>query len=343
VTRQPVLATQRRQVGATDLQITAVGYGSAVLGNRFRPMAEEHCRKLVDHAWNNGVRLFDTAPMYGHGLAENRLGTALRTHPRAEYVLSTKVGRLLRPMPEIQPDEMWCNIPPMGIAYDYSYDGAMRSIDDSLQRMLTDRIDIVFVHDCDRYGHGANQPTVFEEAMNGAARALFKLRDQGVIGAVGVGVNEADVCVAAADRGGFDSFLLAGRYTLLDHGSLDDLMPLAAAHGISVILGGVFNSGILASGVRAGAHHNYGPPHPDIKNRVRDLETICGHYEVPLAAVALQFCLAHPAVASVLIGASTIEQQTANFDATEIEIPTDLWADLRHHSVIRDDAPTPMP
>lgn len=337
-----MLLTERRQVGSTNLQATAIGYGSAVLGNRFRPLAEEHCRQLVDHSWDNGVRLFDTAPMYGHGLAENRLGTALRSRPRAAYALATKVGRLLRPMPDIQPDTMWSNIPPMGITYDYSYDGAMRSIDDSLQRMLTDRIDIAFIHDCDRYGHGANQPAVFEEAMNGAARALFKLRDQGVLGAVGVGVNEADVCVAAVDRGGFDCVLLAGRYTLLDHRSLDDLMPLAAAQRISVILGGIFNSGILASGVRPGAHHNYGPPDPGIEDRVRDLEAVCGNYEVPLAAVALQFCLAHPAVASVLIGASTIEQQTANFSAAEVEIPTDLWADLRYHALIRGDAPTPV-
>lgn len=334
-------ATERRALGSTDLLTTATGYGSAALGNRFRSLGETSCHQLVDHAWDNGVRLFDTAPMYGHGLAENRMGTALRSRPRAEYLLATKVGRLLRPSSNVAADDMWADVPPMRIEYDYTYDGAMRSIDDSLQRMLTDRVDIVFIHDCDRYGHGDNQPVVFSEAMNGAARALFRLRDEGVIGAVGVGVNEAEVCVAAADRGDFDTFLLAGRYTLLEHDCLDDLMPLCSERKISVILGGVFNSGILASGDRPGAHHNYGPPAADVLGRVRHIETVCAQYEIPIAAVALQFCLAHPAVASALIGASTLAQQAANFRAAAIHIPDDLWAELRDGGMIRADAPTP--
>jgi D-threo-aldose 1-dehydrogenase len=178
--------------------------------------------------------------------------------------------------------------------------------------------------------------------MNGAAGALFTLREQGVIGAVGVGVNEADVCVAAAHRGGFDTFLLAGRYTLLEQDSLDDLMPLCAAQGISVILGGIFNSGILASGVRAGAHHNYGTPVAAVQDRVRRIEAVCARYGVPLAAAALQFCLANPTVASVLVGASTLEQQAANYQAAEMRIPTELWMELRSEQLVRDDAPTPM-
>jgi D-threo-aldose 1-dehydrogenase len=336
-----VTITERRQIGPTDLYATAIGFGSAPLGNRFRVLDENTCHQLVDDAWDYGVRFFDTAPMYGHGLAENRLGTALRARPRSDYLLATKVGRLLRPAPNDGYHDMWVSVPPMGIVYDYSYTGTMRSIEDSLQRMLTDRIDIAFIHDCDRYGHGDNQPAIFEEAISGAARALLDLRDQGVIGAVGMGVNEADVCVAATHRADFDVFLLAGRYTLLEQEPLDDLMPLCADKGISLILGGVFNSGILATGAIAGAHHNYRPADEQVIERVRRIEKIGARYEVQLAAMALQFVLAHPVVASVLVGASSLDQQADNFRAANTSLPEDLWAELRNAKLIRADAPTP--
>ncbi|MCV7228948.1 aldo/keto reductase [Mycolicibacterium komossense] len=332
---------ERRHIGDTPLKTTCIGYGSAPLGNRFRTLDEETCLRLVDDAWDHGVRFFDTAPMYGHGLAENRLGTALRRRSRDEYLLATKVGRLLRPVRTTSPDAMWTDVPPMGIIYDYSYDGTMRSVEDSLQRMLTDRIDIVFIHDCDRYGHGDEQPAVFEQAISGAARALFDLRDQGVIGAVGMGVNEADVCAAAARRAEFDVFLLAGRYTLLEHGPLDDLMPLCLDKGISLVLGGVFNSGILATGATAAAKHNYQPAAAAILNKVQAIETVCSRYDVPLAAAALQFSLAHPAVASVVVGASRLSQQRENFDAAMTPVPPEVWSELRENRLIRADAPTP--
>jgi D-threo-aldose 1-dehydrogenase len=331
----------RRRIGSTELFCTAVGFGSASLGNRFRVLGEGDCTALVDDAWESGIRYFDTAPMYGHGLAEARLGTALRKRPRDEYLLSTKVGRLLVPDAHPAHDGMWVGIPPMRIEYDYTYDGALRSIDDSLQRMLTDRIDVVFIHDCDRYGHGANQPAVFEQALSGAARALFRLRDEGVIGAVGMGVNESDVCVEAARRADFDAFLLAGRYTLLEQGALDELLPLCDERRISVILGGIFNSGILASGVVAGAHHNYGVPAADVAERVARIEAVCRRYDASLAAVAIQFVLAHPAVASALIGASSIHQQGANLAAADDEISDDLWTDLQNEGLLRTDAPSP--
>lgn len=333
--------TQRRQIGSTSLHTTAVGYGSAPLGNRFRVLDEDTCRHLVDDAWEHGVRLFDTAPMYGHGLAENRLGTALRDRPRDEYLLATKVGRLLRPARDGQHDAMWVNVPPIGVVYDYSYDGALRSIEDSLQRMLTDRIDIAFIHDCDRYGHGDNQPAIFEQALSGATRALIELRDQGVIGAVGMGVNEADVCVAAAHRADFDVFLLAGRYTLLEQDPLDTFLPLCVERGISVVLGGVFNSGILATGAVGNAHHNYSPPSEQVVATVREIETVCGLYDVPIAAVALQFAAAHPAVASVLVGASSLDQQNRNFAAACRVIPDELWNELRNRRLLRVEAPAP--
>jgi D-threo-aldose 1-dehydrogenase len=337
-----VTITERRAIGSTDLWTTAIGFGSAPLGNRFRTLDEDTCQHLVDDAWDHGVRLFDTAPMYGHGLAENRLGTALRSRPRDEYLLATKVGRLLRTSARGNHDPMWTKVPPMGVVYDYSYTGTMRSIEDSLQRMLTDRIDIAFIHDCDRYGHGENQPAVFEEAINGAAPALVELRDEGVIGAVGMGVNEADVCVAAAQRADFDVFLLAGRYTLLEQDPLDELMPHCVDKGISLILGGVFNSGILAAGSTTGAHHNYESPSEEVLTRVRNIEVICARYDIPIAAVALQFVLAHPAVASALVGASNLTQQADNFRAATINVPDDVWTELQQHNLIRPDAPRPV-
>ena len=331
-----------RRIGSTALRTTPLGFGSAPLGNRFRRLEETTCRDLVDDAWERGVRLFDTAPMYGYGLAENRLGTALRNRPRDNYLLSTKVGRLLKPSRRQSPDDdMWVDIPPMQVEYDYSYSGTMRSVEDSLQRMLTDRIDVVLIHDCDRYGHGDNQPARFEEALSGAAPALIELREQGVIGAVGMGVNEADVCVAAAQRGDFDMFLLAGRYTLLEQESLDDLMPLCVEEGISLFLGGVYNSGILATGAVPGAHYNYIPANAEIMSRVARIEKVCARYQVPIAAVSLQFALAHPAVASVVVGASSVGQQAGNFDAANVKIPEDLWADLQDSGLIRTDAPVP--
>ena len=333
---------ESRQIGRTELNCTTMGFGSAPLGNRFRTLTEDACQELVDDAWERGIRLFDTAPMYGYGLAENRLGTALRGRPRNDYLLSTKVGRLLRPAADQSPDDdMWSGVPPMRVQYDYTYSGAMRSIEDSLQRMLTDRIDIAFIHDCDRYGHGADQPVVFAQAMSGAARALAELRDQKVIGAIGVGVNEADVCVAAATHGGFDVFLLAGRYSLLEQDSLDDLLPLCVDQDISLILGGVYNSGILATGATPDAHYNYAPATPEILDRVRQIEAICDGHDVPIAAVSLQFALAHPAVASVLLGASSVRQQARNDEAANVAIPQALWDGLRDAGIIRPDAPLP--
>jgi D-threo-aldose 1-dehydrogenase len=334
--------TDFRRIGSTDLVVTELGFGSAPLGNRFRPLDEGHCQALVDDAWERGIRLFDTAPMYGYGLAENRLGTALRNRPRGEYVLSSKVGRLLTPTSgQRSSDPMWDSTPPMKIVYDYSYSATLRSIEDSLQRMLTDHIDIVLIHDCDRYGHGDNQPVVFEQAMNEAARALIDLRDEGVVGAVGIGVNETDVCIAAANRADFDVFLLAGRYTLLEQDPLDELMPLCANRGISLILGGVYNSGILATGAVPGARYNYEAAGEEVMSRVAAIQELCTAHDVPIAAVSLQFALANPAVASVVLGASKIGEQAANFAAASTAIPSSLWDAMRDEGYLRPAAPIP--
>ncbi len=246
---------------------------------------------------------------------------------------------MLEPCDDGPVDPMWVNTPPMRVVYDYSYDGTLRSIEDSMQRMLTDRIDIALIHDCDRYGHGDGQPAVFEQAMSQAARALLDLRDQGVLGAVGIGVNEADVCVAAAERADFDVFLLAGRYSLLEQDPLDDLLPLCTQRNISLLLGGVYNSGILATGAVRGARHNYEGAEGDVVARVAAIEKLCIAHDVALAAVALQFALGHPAVASVVLGASSVDQQATNVAAAEVVIPDALWEALRENNFLRADAP----
>ena len=263
----------KRKFGRVDLDVTVMGYGAAPIGNIFRPVAEEEAAAMIHAAWQAGVRYYDTAPMYGHGLSEARLGAALRWYPRDEYVVSTKVGRLLSPAPRTEIDfAPWVDGLPFRIRFDYSYDGAMRSIEDSLQRLGLERIDIAFIHDCDVFTHGPqHQPGRFREAMDGAWRALDRLRSEGVLKAIGVGVNEWQVCHEALQQRDLDCFLLAGRYTLLEQEALDEFLPLCEERGAAVVLGGGYNSGILATGavprrqvqLRSGARGHHGADAPD--------------------------------------------------------------------------------
>jgi D-threo-aldose 1-dehydrogenase len=339
-----VLVSDRRPVAGTGAAATVYGFGSGTLGNRVRILSEATSHDLVSSAWDAGIRLFDTAPMYGHGLAENRLGAALRGRRRDDFLLSTKVGRLLRPARGHSFDAgLWVDVPPFEIVYDYSYDGTLRSIEDSLQRMLTDRIDIVFIHDCDRWTHGALWREKFEEAITGAYRALTRLKDEGVIRAVGMGVNNADVCLEATKRATFDVFLLAREYTLLGQEPLDELFPACTAAGTSIFQGGAFHSGILATGPRPGATFGFEEAPEPILKKAGLIQDICREHGVPLPAAALQFSAAHPVVASVLVGSSSIEQQARNIELMQMHIPQQLWDDLRNEGLIRADAPVPSP
>jgi D-threo-aldose 1-dehydrogenase len=331
-----------RIFGRTGLVVTELGLGGSTLGNRSRAISEQQAEAIIESAWNLGVRYFDTAPLYGHGLAEARLGQGLRWKPREDFVVSSKVGRILESAPRDSVDYgPWASGLAFKCRYDYSYDGARRALEDSIQRTGIERIEIALIHDVDVFTHGDTQPDVFREAMNGAYRALIALREQGVVKAIGIGVNEWEPCYEALRIGDFDCFLLAGRYTLLEQEPLDAFLPLCEQRGAAVIIGGGFNSGILATGSGAHARYNYGPPSAEILAKVRRIESACARHEVPLAAAAHQFILAHPAVVSHIPGARTPEQVRQNVAWATYAIPGEFWDELRRDGLLRADAPIP--
>lgn len=323
--------------------VTDMGFGAAPIGNFLKPISEEVAAAMVQYAWNAGMRYFDTAPLYGHGLSELRLGQNLRWKPRDEFVLSSKVGRLLRAAPRASISfAPWVNAAPFSFSFDYSYDGAMRSIEDTLQRTALERVDIAFIHDCDVFTHGAAQQEIyFKQAMAGAYKALLKLREEGVVAAIGFGVNEWQVCHEALKQGDFDGFLLAGRYTLLEQDSLDEFLPLCEKRNAAVVIGGGLNSGILATGAVPGAKYNYSPAPPHVLEKVKKIEEVCAEHKVPLPAAALQFLLAHPVIASHVPGTRTVEQMEQNVAWVSHPIPKDFWLDLKHKGLLRKDAPVP--
>lgn len=334
--------SEKRQFGRTGLDVSAFAFGTAPIGNFLREMKEDVAEGMIRHAWDAGVRFYDTAPMYGHGLAELRLGHALRWKARDEFVLASKVGRVLHAARRSEIDfAPWSNAAPNRMAFDYSYDGTMRSFEDSLQRLGLERIDMMFIHDVDRFTQGDAQPELFAQAMDGCWRALERLRAEGVVKAIGVGVNEWEVCHQALTMRDFDCFLLAGRYTLLEQDALDAFLPLCEARGAAVLVGGGFNSGILATGAVPGAKYNYAPASPAIMERVARIEGVCREHDVPLPAAALQFVVAHPAIPSFCAGTRTVEQLEQNLQWFSYPIPAEFWADLKRHGLLRENAPTP--
>ena len=330
-------------LGRSRTKVARLGFGAAPLGNLYVPVAEDEALAAVHAAYALQIRYFDTAPLYGHGMSEHRCGEALRRYPRDTFVLSSKVGRLLRPGRD--PGDAfdgYADALPFRTVYDYSYDGAMRSFEDSLQRLGMDRIDILLVHDIDVRTHGVeDQPRRLDEAVDGAFRALHRLRTEGVVDAIGLGVNEVDVCIAVAERVDIDCVLLAGRYSLLEQGALDEFLPLCVARDIGVVVGGPFNSGILASGATGDARYDYGIAPPAILERVRRIDGVCKRHDVPLAAAALQFPYGHPAVATVIPGARTRAEVEQNVALLQVAIPADLWRELKEEGLMRPDAPCP--
>ena len=330
--------------GTGGLDLTTLGFGTAPLGNLYKAISDRDADEILDRAWTAGIRYFDTAPLYGLGLAETRLNRFLRTKPRDSYVLSTKVGRLLRPaLPETRDGlGKWFDVPARNEVYDYSYDGVMRSLEFSLERLGVDRVDILYGHDLDTFNHGSQDALDkrLGEFLDGGHRALLKLRDEGVIGAFGLGVNEWQPCHWLAERGDPDLFLLAGRYTLLEQEPLHSLLPLCEASGIGIVIGGPYNSGILATGPRQGAFYNYEPAPADIRDKVARIEAVCSGHGVRLVDAAFQFPLRHPSVVSIIPGGQSVAEMSSNVRALQAEIPASLWSDLKEAGLMDPAAPT---
>jgi D-threo-aldose 1-dehydrogenase len=308
------------------------------LGGSRIEVARQTAEEIVAAAWAAGVRYVDTAPFYGVGQAERAVGDALRDRPRDEWVLSTKVGRLLRPNPSGVHADGRIHPLPFDPVYDYSYDGIMRSFEDSLQRLGLARIDILYVHDIGTYQHGPEaHPALMRTLRESGYRALEKLRSDGAVSAIGIGVNEREVLLEAMEWGQWDAFLLAGRYTLLEQAPLDDLLPKCAAAGTSIVVGGPLNSGILAGRDT----WNYDKAPPEVVARVKAIAAICASHNVPLPAAALQFPLAHPAVAAVIPGPRNAPEFNENLALLRRPIPPSLWSDLRQAGLLHPAAPVP--
>jgi D-threo-aldose 1-dehydrogenase len=325
-------------IGTTDLEVPRIGIGTAPLGNLLAPVTDEVADSVLAEAIKRGLRYFDTAPLYGHGLAEQRVGRAVAKLRRSEAIISTKVGRLLRsdaPRDETQyymGESFYKDTPPVGPVWDFSYDGVMRSVEESLERLDVDRIDMLLLHDPDNH---------FEEASTTAYEALDKLRSEKTVKAIGAGMNQSPMLACLVERCDLDVVLCAGRYTLLEQTALDDLMPACERTTTSVVIGGVFNSGVLIA-PNEGSLYNYVPAPEEVILRAQRIRAVCESFDVPLPAAALQFPLAHPRVSTVLIGFRSIAELDDDLRWLQTPIPADLWNVLRHEGLIREDAPVPI-
>ncbi|MCP4271693.1 MAG: aldo/keto reductase [Gammaproteobacteria bacterium] len=338
------MAMTKRQIAKTDLFVSELGFGAATLGNLYHTVTDQEAQDAIEAALQAGINQFDTAPFYGFGLSERRLGDGLRKLPASDYVLSTKVGRLLEPCAKAEDKYGFCSPMPFEPVYDYSYDGIMRSFEHSLQRLGLSKIDIIFMHDIGKVTHGDDHERLFKIAMEGGYKAMDDLRSQGLVSAIGLGVNEYEVCEQAMDYGYFNCFLLAGRYTLLEQEALDSFLPRCEKENSSIILGGPYNSGILATGTRKTGYtpnYNYEPAPEDIIRKVSQIEGVCDEFDVPLTSAALQFPLAHPAVVNVIPGLSSASRVKTTVEQIQHKIPVEFWQKLQLEGLIRTDAPIP--
>ncbi|MEO8907207.1 MAG: aldo/keto reductase [Microbacteriaceae bacterium] len=313
----------------SGVRLTALGLGTAQFGNLYRETTEAEAAGALDTAWHGGIRYFDTAPHYGLGLSERRLGALLRQRPREEFVLSTKVGRLLEPNPggEGERDDDMFDVPATHRRrWDFSADGVRRSVEESLERLGLDRIDIAYLHDPDDYG---------EQAISEAIPALIELREQGVIGAVGAGMNQSALPAEFIRRTDIDVIMLAGRFTLLEQGALADLLPLAQSRGVGIVIAGVYNSGLLATArPNSQAKYDYGDAPAELIRKASAIAQVCEQHGVDLPTAALAFVSRHPAVASVVVGARTPDQVRSNLERFETPVPAGLWKDLEDGGLI---------
>lgn len=333
---------QQKELGRTSLKLTTLGFGGTGLGNLYAAMSEREAIETLDAAYASGLRYYDTAPLYGHGLSELRLGSGLRRFGDPGAVVSTKVGWRLKPTFGGPADAgLFRDITAFARFNDYSYDGTMRSFEDSLSRLGAARVDILLIHDVDRRNQGDRLPEVFRAAMAGAYKALLSLREQGLIKAIGCGLNEWEACQQFAEAGDFDCFLLAGRYTLLEQQSIKSFLPLCERRGIGIVLGGPYNSGILASGAVKGAWFDYAPADDAVLSKVAAIEEVCARHKVPLKAAALQFPLHHRCVASVIPGTRSPAELAENLRLLRTPIPAELWRDLKSRALVDAESPTP--
>lgn len=316
---------------AEGLDVTAIGLGTAPLGGLFSPVSDADAEATIERAWSLGIRFFDTAPLYGFGLAERRLGSFLRRQKRDLFAISTKVGRLLRPATAAPEDDHYKGTPAERPQFDFSYDGVMRSVEESLARLGLDRVDVLLVHDPDDH---------YEDAVAGAFRALRRLRDDGTVKAIGAGMNQSEMLARFAEAAPVDCFLLAGRYTLLDQGALTTLFPICRAKNIRILLGGIYNSGILAD-PRTGAKFNYEDADAALVARALELEALCHEHGTELKAAAVQFCRAHPAVTVAVQGARTAAEVAENIAMAETSVSPGFWQELRARKLV--DARAPLP
>jgi len=336
----------RRSLGRTNVQVTCLGFGGATLGDIRERIDESRAETTIEVGYGAGIGYFDTAPWYGVGKSERRYGTVLGQKPRDSFVLSTKIGRVLeRPAdPTTFKQERWQYGLPHVVRFDYTYDGVMRSYEDSLTRMGLDRIDALLIHDLDHGYHGTEEGVQarFDELDGGGGyRALSDLKARGEIGAIGAGINVTGMIPRFLERFDLDFFLVAMPYTLLEQGALDAELPLVQSRGATIVIGAVFASGILAIGPVPGATYGYQPAKPEVLENARRIQEICKQYDVPLGAAALQFPFGHPAVSSVIPGPNAPDQVRGNLGWMRVNIPTDLWDDLKEHGLLRPDAPTP--
>ena len=326
---------ERKTLGKSGIEVTRVGLGCASLGGMYGDITEERAHEVVRRALSLGINVIDTAPLYGYGKSEIRIGRAVQDRNRSDFVLATKVGRLLVPKDEggdTSQDANWGTESPLRPKFDFSYDAVMRSVEESLKRLEMDRIDILHIHDPDNH---------YEQALRGAYPALDKLRSQGVIRAVSAGMNQSEMLARFAREGDFDCFLLAGRYSILEQGAMDELFPLCAEKNIGIMLGGTYNSGILASNLGVGAKFNYAEAPEDVLERARGLQTVAARHRVSLKAAALRFALAHPQVTCIIPGTRVPDRVNENLKLVDEPVPSEFWAELKAENLIRQDAPVP--
>jgi len=312
--------------------------GAASFGNLYAPISSEDAERTLNKIWDLGYSYFDTAPLYGFGLSERRIGDFLRKKKKESYTLSTKVGRLLLPDGSYNPDrDYFIDALPFRVKYDYSYDGIMRSFEDSLQRLGLEKIDILYMHDIGKVTHGEAHPEIMKTAMSGGYKALEELKRSKLIQGFGIGVNEYEVCEEAMEYGDWDYFLLAGRYTLLEQDAIRTFIPKCEKRGSKIVLGGIYNSGILATGAVKGAMYNYTPAPKEILDKVRAIEAICQKHHTSLIQAALQFPTLNKNIDSILIGGSKAKHFEAAIRDSEVEIPEALWKELADKHLILEE------